>query len=136
MGNLKERIILNFIAKERWRYIWDGLGVTLQVTFFSVLMGIALGFLIAIIRSTHDKTGKLKILNSLTCMPTLLQEQFHLKWEKKQKLIIVPLKIILQAITVVQYIWSPLIVLSTIPYSITILWTITAVQLQFTKTTT
>ena len=63
MGNLKERIILNFIAKERWRYIWDGLGVTLQVTFFSVLMGIALGFLIAIIRSTHDKTGKLKILN-------------------------------------------------------------------------
>ena len=63
MGNLRERIILNFIAKERWRYIWDGLGVTLQVTFFSVLMGIALGFLIAIIRSTHDKTGKLKILN-------------------------------------------------------------------------
>jgi His/Glu/Gln/Arg/opine family amino acid ABC transporter permease subunit len=63
MGNLKERIILNFITKERWRYIWDGLGVTLQVTFFSVLMGIALGFLIAIIRSTHDKTGKLKILN-------------------------------------------------------------------------
>ena len=65
MGNLKERIILNFITKERWRYIWDGLGVTLQVTFFSVLMGIALGFLIAIVRSTHDKTGKLKLLNAL-----------------------------------------------------------------------
>lgn len=65
MGNLKERIILNFIAKERWRYIWDGLGVTLQVTFFSVLMGIALGFLIAMVRSTHDKTGKLKVLNFL-----------------------------------------------------------------------
>ena len=63
MGNLKERIILNFITKGRWRYIWEGLGVTLQVTFFSVLMGIAIGFLIAIIRSTHDKTGKLKILN-------------------------------------------------------------------------
>lgn len=65
MGNLKERIILNFITKERWRYIWDGLGVTLQVTFFSVLMGIALGFLIAMVRSTHDKTGKLKVLNFL-----------------------------------------------------------------------
>ena len=65
MGNLKERLILNFITKERWRYIWDGLGVTLQVTFFSVLMGIALGFLIAMVRSTHDKTGKLKVLNFL-----------------------------------------------------------------------
>ena len=65
MGNLKERIILNFITSQRWKYILDGLGVTLQVTFFSVLMGIALGFLIAIIRSTHDKTGKLKIFNAL-----------------------------------------------------------------------
>ncbi|MBQ8411964.1 MAG: amino acid ABC transporter permease, partial [Ruminiclostridium sp.] len=30
---------------------------------FSVLIGIVLGFMIAIIRSTHDKTGKFKILN-------------------------------------------------------------------------
>ena len=65
MGNLKERIILNFITSQRWKYILDGLGVTLQVTFFSVLMGIALGFLIAMVRSTHDKTGKLKVLNFL-----------------------------------------------------------------------
>lgn len=65
MAGLKERFILNFISDERWRYIWDGLGVTLKVTFFSVLMGIALGFLIAIVRATHDKTGKLKLLNAL-----------------------------------------------------------------------
>ena len=35
----------------------EGLGVTLRVTFFAVLIGIALGFLVAIIRSTHDKVG-------------------------------------------------------------------------------
>lgn len=56
---------LNFIKEDRWKYIVDGLGVTLQVTFFAVLIGIALGFLVAIIRSTHDKTGSLKFFNWL-----------------------------------------------------------------------
>ncbi len=64
-AEIKLRFINNFITDDRWRYIWDGLGVTLQITFFAVLIGIALGFLVAIIRSTHDKTGKLKILNFL-----------------------------------------------------------------------
>ena len=36
---------------------------TLLITFFAVLIGLALGFLVAIIRSTYLKTGKLKILN-------------------------------------------------------------------------
>ena len=45
---------LNFIKEDRWKYIVDGLGVTLQVTLFAVLIGIALGFIVAIIRATHD----------------------------------------------------------------------------------
>ena len=56
---------LNFIKEDRWKYIVDGLGVTLQVTLFAVLIGIALGFIVAVIRSTHDKTGSLKFLNWL-----------------------------------------------------------------------
>ncbi len=55
----------NFIADDRWRYIWDGLGTTLLVTFFAVLLGITLGFIVSIIRSTHDKTGKFKIANAI-----------------------------------------------------------------------
>lgn len=54
---------LNFIKEDRWKYIVNGLGVTLEVTLFAVLIGIALGFVVAIIRSTHDKTGKMKFLN-------------------------------------------------------------------------
>ena len=54
-----------FIDDDRWKYIWDGLGVTLQVTFLAVLIGIVLGFIVAVIRSTHDKTGKLKISNAV-----------------------------------------------------------------------
>ena len=56
---------LNFIKDNRWKYIVNGLGVTLRVTLFAVLIGIAIGFVIAIIRSTYEKTGKLKILNFL-----------------------------------------------------------------------
>ncbi|MGI5850213.1 MAG: amino acid ABC transporter permease [Christensenellales bacterium] len=52
-----------FITDDRWRYLWEGLGITLLVTFFAVIIGIALGFVVAMIRSTHDKTGKLKVPN-------------------------------------------------------------------------
>lgn len=65
MEELKQRFIINFIADDRWKYIWDGLWVTLEVTFFAVIIGIVLGFMIAIVRSTHDKTGKLKVLNAI-----------------------------------------------------------------------
>ena len=61
----QEKFVNNFIAEERWRYIWEGLGVTLKVTFFAVLLGIELGFLVSIVRSTYDKTGKLKVLNAI-----------------------------------------------------------------------
>ena len=63
--NLKDRFVLNFIAEDRWKYITDGLLVTIEVSFFAVLLGIVLGFIIAVIRSTHDMTGGLKIPNFL-----------------------------------------------------------------------
>lgn len=61
LQNLADRFYTNFISENRWKYIADGFVVTIEVTFFAVLIGIILGFLIAVIRSTHDKTGKLKI---------------------------------------------------------------------------
>ncbi|MBE5852765.1 MAG: amino acid ABC transporter permease [Lachnospiraceae bacterium] len=44
-------------------YLVEGLGTTFTITIFAALIGIVLGFLVAIIRSTADKTGKLKILD-------------------------------------------------------------------------
>jgi His/Glu/Gln/Arg/opine family amino acid ABC transporter permease subunit len=55
----------NFIDDNRYMYLVEGLGTTLLITFFSALIGIALGFLVAIIRSTYDKTGKLKFWNTV-----------------------------------------------------------------------
>ena len=60
---MADRFYLNFIKDNRWKYIADGLGVTLKVTLFAVIIGIVLGFLIAVVRSTYEKTNKLKILN-------------------------------------------------------------------------
>ena len=65
MQELKKEFILNFIEDNRWKYIVDGLKITLIVTIFAVLIGVLLGFLIAIVRTTHDKSGKLKILNAI-----------------------------------------------------------------------
>ena len=57
-ANISDRFYLNFIKDDRWMYITEGLKVTLTVTFFSVLIGIVLGFIIALIRATYDRTGK------------------------------------------------------------------------------
>lgn len=59
------RFYLNFIKDDRWQYITRGLWVTIQITVMAVLLGIFIGFIIAVIRSAHDKTGKLKIPNAI-----------------------------------------------------------------------
>ncbi len=65
LQNLQDSFYVNYIKENRWQYLTDGLKVTLIVTFFAVIVGIVFGTLIAIIRSTHDKTGKLTILDIL-----------------------------------------------------------------------
>ena len=56
LSDLKAQFILNFIDDNRWKYLLDGLGVTLEITFLAVLLGITIGIVIAIIRATHDNT--------------------------------------------------------------------------------
>ena len=60
-----EKFYINFIKEDRWLYITDGLKTTLIITFFACMMGIVLGFIVGMIRSTYDKTGKLKVLNAI-----------------------------------------------------------------------
>lgn len=59
----KDDLYANFIEDDRWKYLVNGLGNTLLITFFAVIFGMLLGFLLAVVRATHDKTGKLTILN-------------------------------------------------------------------------
>ncbi len=63
--DFSDSFYINFIKDDRWKYLSDGFLVTLEIAFFAVLLGILLGFTVAVIRSTHDKTGKLRFLNLL-----------------------------------------------------------------------
>lgn len=65
MADFISKFQLNFIDGNRWKMLLSGLGVTLEVTFLAVILGIVMGFLVAIVRSAHDKTGKLVILNAI-----------------------------------------------------------------------
>ena len=53
--DLKEDFILNFIDSGRWKWLVEGLGNTLIITLFALLMGLAIGVVIAAVRSTYDK---------------------------------------------------------------------------------
>ena len=49
----------NFIEENRWLYLVEGVGNTLALTGLSLLLGIVLGLLTAIVRVVHEKTDKL-----------------------------------------------------------------------------
>lgn len=63
MQTFIDQIRINFIDDNRYLYIVRGFGNTLIITLLAALLGVALGFLVAIIRSNHDKTGHMKIPN-------------------------------------------------------------------------
>ncbi len=60
-----EKFVQNFITDNRWQYLLNGLGVTLQVTFFALIIGIVLGFLIGAVRSTYELNHTCKIPNAI-----------------------------------------------------------------------
>ena len=55
-AKFKESFVFNFIEGARWKYITNGLLVTLKVTFFAVLIGLVIGVVVAMIRSSYDQT--------------------------------------------------------------------------------
>ena len=60
-----EAFQLNFSQDNRWEYLSGGFIKTIEISFFAVLLGLLLGFTVAVIRATHDRTNRLKFLNFL-----------------------------------------------------------------------
>lgn len=50
-----EKIKFNFIDGDRWRWVVEGLGNTLILTFFALILGVVIAIVIASVRSTFDK---------------------------------------------------------------------------------
>lgn len=57
----KAKFVKDFILKDRWRYITDGLQVTLTVTLGALIIGLVIGMLVAVIRSAHDQIDEEKL---------------------------------------------------------------------------
>lgn len=55
---LVSKFVLDFVEKDRWKFITDGLFITFEVTLFSLIIGTIIGILIAVIRTSHDQIGK------------------------------------------------------------------------------
>jgi len=58
IDQIVSQFTLNFIKDNRWQFLLNGLGVTLRVTFFAILIGIVIGVVIAIVRSSYDKNAR------------------------------------------------------------------------------
>lgn len=65
VASFKRDFNRNFIEADRWLYLLQGLGTTLGLTGLSVLLGVFIGFLVAVVRCTNQTTGKLKILDGI-----------------------------------------------------------------------
>lgn len=55
----------NFIQDDHWLYLVQGLGTTLAITCLAGVMGIILGFVVAIIRCTNETTGNFYIVDRI-----------------------------------------------------------------------
>lgn len=63
--SLSEKFKTDFLTDNRYQFILTGLKNTLIIAACAALIGIVIGFLVAVVRSSHDKTGNLKILNAI-----------------------------------------------------------------------
>lgn len=64
-ASIQSKLYNNFVKESRWKNITTGLGNTLLISLGAVLIGIVLGFFIAIGRSACDKTQKCRFLNGI-----------------------------------------------------------------------
>ena len=52
---LKDDFILNFIDDKKWKWLLEGLGNTMLITLFALIIGVVIGVVVATVRSTYDK---------------------------------------------------------------------------------
>ena len=54
--NLLFQLYQTFIYQDRWKFFTDGLKITFIVTIGALILGVSIGLIIAIIRTTHDNS--------------------------------------------------------------------------------
>lgn len=80
-SNVANQFYRSMIEDNRYMYLLEGLEKTIIIAFFALILGLILGMIIAFIRSYHQETKRLKVLNLFSKLyvtvirgtPTLLQ---------------------------------------------------------------
>lgn len=57
LNNLADTFTRCFIDGDQWKWLLEGLGNTMIITVFALLIGIVIGLVIAAVRSTYDMNG-------------------------------------------------------------------------------
>lgn len=65
LQNFGNDFYVNFIKDDRWHYLANGLIVTLEIALMAIIIGVVLGALTAMVRTTHDKAGGMGFLNAV-----------------------------------------------------------------------
>ncbi|MCI6899930.1 MAG: amino acid ABC transporter permease [Tenericutes bacterium] len=66
INNVYKQFYQTLIEQDRYRFILEGLGKTLIIAFFAVILGVILGGLVALIRNYHEETKKAKLANFIS----------------------------------------------------------------------
>lgn len=64
-NTLKYDFHRNFVVNNQYKYLTRGLLTTLEITALAVLLGIMIGFVVAVIRCVNQKTGKFAIASGI-----------------------------------------------------------------------
>ena len=62
---LYDSFYMSVIYDNRYEYILEGLGNTLLISLFAVIIGIVIGIIVALIRTNYEKNGRMKLANSI-----------------------------------------------------------------------
>lgn len=63
MDKISDNLYKTFVYDDRYRYILEGLGNTLIIAFFAVIIGVILGIIVSLVRNNYEVNGKGKISN-------------------------------------------------------------------------
>lgn len=63
---MKDSLYKTLIVDDRYNYILEGLGTTVVIAFFAVIIGIIIGTVISLIRDNYEVNKKGKVLNIIS----------------------------------------------------------------------
>lgn len=63
MDKIGNNLYKTFVYDDRYKYILEGLGNTLIIAFFAVIIGVILGIIVSLVRNNYEVNGKGKISN-------------------------------------------------------------------------